>query len=71
MTVSAATIEVTAIFGGAQIQVPENWSVSAQCPGIFGGFNDRSHQPDPYRQPPPKRLLVKGVAVFGGVEVKN
>lgn len=71
MTAPAATIEVTAIFGGAEIRVPEYWSVSAQCPGIFGGFNDRSHQPDPYRQPPPKRLLVKGAAVFGGVNVKN
>ena len=39
--------------------------------GIFGGYTDKSRhfQPDPTK--PTKTLVVKGVAMFGGVEVKN
>jgi hypothetical protein len=71
MPADAAELEVAAIFGGADIRVPEQWSVVAECPGIFGGFSDRSHQPDPLQNPRPKRLIIKGAAVFGGVDVKN
>ncbi len=39
--------------------------------GVFGAFADNTRQPDPSRIPNPKRLIVKGAAVFGGVEVKN
>jgi hypothetical protein len=38
--------------------------------GIFGGTSDETVQPLP-EAPGVKRLVVRGVAVFGGVEIKN
>lgn len=66
-----AAIDVNVMFGGGEIIVPVNWIVSVEGIGIFGGFVGKAkHYPvDPTR--PPKRLVVRGAAVFGGVEVKN
>lgn len=66
----SAAIEVNSIFGGASIRIPANWSAEVQGVGIFGGFSDRSLHPDP-RTPGLKHLIVKGAAVFSGVDVRN
>jgi len=67
----SAVIEATAIFGGGEIKVPTNWAVEVKGMGIFGAYDDKSRQlpPDPSR--PSKKLVVKGVAMFGGIEIKN
>lgn len=67
----AAVLELNAVFGGIEARVPESWSVVLDGGGVFGGFVDNTSQPDPRLHPSPKRLIVKGGAVFGGVEVKN
>ena len=66
-----AYVEASAVFGGGEIRVPTNWKVVMQGIGIFGGYNDKTHyiQTDPAA--PVKTLYVRGVAVFGGIEVKN
>jgi len=66
-----AVVEASAIFGGGEIRVPENWVVSLQGAGIFGAYEDKTQhvQTDPSR--PTKTLVVKGIAIFGGIEVKN
>ncbi|HUB34847.1 MAG TPA: DUF5668 domain-containing protein [Bryobacteraceae bacterium] len=66
-----AVLELNAVFGGIEAKVPESWSVIMKGAGVFGGFVDSTNQPDPRLYPSPKRLIVKGGAVFGGVEVKN
>lgn len=67
----SAVIEANAFFGGGEIIVPEHWFVSMHGVGIFGGYTDKTRhfQPDPSK--PTKTLVVKGMAMFGGVEVKN
>ncbi len=67
----AAVLELNAVFGGIEARVPESWSVVMKGTGVFGGFADSTIQPDPRLYPSPKQLIVKGAAVFGGVEVKN
>jgi hypothetical protein len=62
---------VDVVFGGADLRIPETWSAVVQGTGVFGAFTDNSRQPDPSRTPNPKRLVVKGAAVFGHVEVRN
>ena len=66
-----AYVEASAVFGGGEIRIPTNWKVLVQGVGIFGGYNDKTHyiQTDP--SVPVKTLYVRGVAVFGGIEVKN
>ncbi len=67
----SATINVDVVFGGAELRIPDTWSAVVQGTGVFGAFADGTRQPDPARTPNPKRLIVRGNAVFGGVEVKN
>ena len=72
-------IEVVAIFGGGEIRVPAQWEVVLENVGIFGGASDRTHHPEPpppsapgsASRPAPKRLIIKGVSIFGGLNVKN
>jgi hypothetical protein len=74
-------IEVVTIFGGGDIRVPVGWEVVMDTVGIFGGCGDRTFHPDrsvpgatnPDGSPvvQPKRLIVKGVAIFGGLNIKN
>jgi hypothetical protein len=67
----SAVLEINAIFGGAEVKIPRNWSVVMQGAGVFGAFADSAEQPDPATTPNIKRLFVRGAAVFGGVEIKN
>lgn len=73
-----AVIEANAVMGGGEIRVPYSWSVTVQGVGIFGGYVDETQalpvQPGqaPAANPAPTRhLIVKGVAIFGGIVVKN
>lgn len=66
-----AEMELNAVFGGIEAKIPESWSVVVKGVGVFGAFQDSTRQPDPRLFPNPKKLIVKGGAVFGGVEVKN
>ena len=67
----SAVLEANAVFGGIEIRIPVTWSAVVQGVGVFGGYQDETTQPSPSLIPNPKRLIVKGAAVFGGVEVKN
>ena len=63
-------IDATAIFGGGEIIIPEWWKVSVEGLGIFGGYVDKTrHVPRPDK--PVKTVVVRGAAIFGGIEVKS
>ncbi len=64
---SPAVINIFALWGGVDIKVPNDWSVEIQGMPILGGFDDKTFHP----QNSAKRLLVKGAAIMGGVEVLN
>jgi hypothetical protein len=66
-----AVLDLNAVFGGIEAKIPESWSVVMKGTGVFGAFMDSTTQPDPRIFPNPKRLVVKGGAVFGGIEIKN
>jgi hypothetical protein len=70
MAGDSAIVQVSAIFGGVEMKVPQNWLVVAEGAGIFGGFVDETRQP-PEGTPGLKRLIVRGEAIFGGVNIKN
>jgi predicted membrane protein len=62
-----AVINTFAFWGGIEIKVPPDWMVETRGTAVLGGFDDSSRRPDDNR----KRLIVSGIAVMGGVEVKN
>jgi hypothetical protein len=67
----SAIVEINAVFGGAEVRIPLNWSAEVQAAGVFGAFTDNSIQPNLATTPNFKRLYFKGAAVFGGVNIKN
>jgi hypothetical protein len=71
MTGDSAVLEINAIFGGAEVRIPETWTAVVQGVGIFGGYGDETTAPNPAANPQIKRLFLKGAAVFGGVSIKN
>jgi len=71
MAADEAVVSVNAIFGGFEIRVPETWLVEVHVAGIFGGHEDKTHQPDPRLVPKPKRLTIRGSTIFGGLGIKN
>lgn len=71
MSADSAELEINAIFGGAEVKIPEDWEVVMRGTGVFGAFSDETSHPDSRIYPTPKRLVLKGAAIFGGVNVKN
>jgi predicted membrane protein len=63
-----AVIDVFAMWGGIEIKVPEEWSVSGRVVPILGGYEDKTRPP---RGAAAHRLVVRGFAIMGGIEIKN
>jgi hypothetical protein len=62
-----AVINVFAVWGGITLKCPPDWTVILHGTPIMGGFDEKT-------APPPdnsKRLIVRGYAIMGGVEVRN
>jgi len=67
-----AVLHANAVFGGIEVRVPETWYVAARGQGIFGGYNDSTRYNPPVDPDKPKKtLIIMGMAVFGGVEIRN
>jgi len=66
-----AVIDASAFMGGGQIRVPETWLVDMRGTAVLGGYSDETMQEAPPPGTTQKRLILKGIAVFGGVVVKN
>ncbi|MHC1706002.1 MAG: DUF5668 domain-containing protein [Bacteroidales bacterium] len=61
-------IEIVCLFGGTTLIAPPDWNIKVEVMHIFGGFQDK-------RPPMPvdhgKTLVIKGVTIFGGGDVKS
>lgn len=60
-------IEMFAIWGGIEVKVPPDWQVVNEISPIMGGVEDRSLHTHPIRH----TLILKGVILMAGVEVKS
>lgn len=63
-----AIIDVLALWGGIDIKVPEDWTVVLNGMPIMGAFEDKRRLGS---SDPAKRLIIRGVVIMGGVEIKN
>jgi predicted membrane protein len=62
-----AVLNVFAVMGGITIKCPPDWTVVLQGTPIMGGFDEKTITPPNGA----KRLVIKGYAIMGGVEVRN
>ena len=65
-----SVIEITCIFGGTTILVPENWNVILEVTPVLGGFSDSRRTGSDVIRDNTRSLTVKGVVIFGGGEIK-
>lgn len=68
-----AVIHADAVFGSVQIRVPAAWDVVTRGTAVLGSFGDatRSTDVEDTTVSNKKKLIVRGGAVFGEVEIKN
>jgi len=66
----AVTIDIVALFGGVKIVIPPTWTVKSDVTAIFGGLDDK-RKIIPAADSPEKIIRIKGVILFGGIEIKN
>lgn len=66
---SPAVIHADAVFGGVSLRVPSTWRVTARGSAFMGGFESTALPPPP--DSPEQHLIVEGLALLGGVEIKN
>jgi predicted membrane protein len=64
----SAVIEVFAFWGGVEIYVPPDWTVTSEVTTLLAGFIDKRR---PTSVVPTKTLVIKGMVVMSGVELKN
>jgi len=63
-----AVVDVVAFMGGIEIFVPDTWAIEAKVLPLMGGVGDETRL---NKSGPTKRLVVRGLALMGGIEIKN
>ncbi len=63
-----AVIDVFAMWGGIEIRVPEDWTVVSRIVPLMGGIVDKTR---PTQGASAHRLVLRGCAFMGGIEIKN
>ncbi|MET1057785.1 MAG: hypothetical protein ABWY16_20900 [Pedobacter sp.] len=64
------TLDVIAIFGGVKIVIPPTWIVKTELTPIFGSVDDKRSLV-PAAGGPEKIIRITGVAIMGGVDIRN
>ena len=61
-------LDVFTWWGGIDITVPPDWRVVTHVTPIMGGYDDHTK---PYAGEAKTTLVIRGVVIMGGIEVKN
>jgi hypothetical protein len=64
-----AVLHLNTVFGGSQVLVPEDWNVVYEGRAIFAGFEDKTRHPAEASDR--KELIVEGLTLFGGMQIRN
>ncbi len=64
-------IDLFTLFGGSTLIVPNHWNVKVEVTSIFSGFSDKRSVVESQQNEDEGMLIIKGIALFGGGELKN
>lgn len=62
-------LDQVTVFGGSKLIVPTDWDVKIEVVAIFGGFTDKRGKLPIQTSISEKKLIIRGVAIFGGGEI--
>jgi predicted membrane protein len=65
-----AVIDVVVMWGGIKVAVPPNWQVQVNVTHLLGGTDVPSGS-NPQMQDTDKVLILTGVVIMGGIDIKN
>ena len=65
------TLNLSVIFGGIEVKVPETWQVVVDGTAILGGVEDKTGGARQEAMQSQPRLHIRAVAIFGGVEISR
>jgi predicted membrane protein len=63
-----AVIDVFVWWGGVDLRVPPDWKVSNEALALLGGVEDKTRAPEGEAK---GHVVIKGLIVMGGVEIRN
>ncbi len=63
-------LEATNVMGGTELIIPPDWDIQSNIVAIFGGVEDK-RDPRFLRIEPGKVLVLEGVSLLGGIEIKS
>lgn len=63
-------LELTLIFGGTKLIIPEGWDVKVEITSVFGGFSDKRVRSIVVKDSD-RTLILTGTSIFGGGEIVN
>jgi len=66
-----AIVETIAVFGDAEIRVPEGWDVRLETLSVFGETSDRRRGGDKRDSADDPELIVTGISLFGDIEIRD
>jgi predicted membrane protein len=68
-----AALDIFAVMGGCEITVPPSWTVVTPLVPIMGGVDDKRLPPLPgsTESTPAPRLVLRGLLLMGGIEIKS
>ena len=62
-----AVLRVSAMMGGIEIRIPEEWTTEVRFTPMLGGVEDKTRGPAAAT----KRLVLEGTVFMGGLELRN
>jgi predicted membrane protein len=63
-----AVLDISAIFGGVELRIPDSWVVQTHPSAILGGIDAKYSNT---QNNTGKRLVIKASTIFGGIEISN
>ncbi|MBN2344320.1 MAG: hypothetical protein JXX29_05265 [Deltaproteobacteria bacterium] len=66
-----AVLHVKLVMGGMELWIPEHWEVISRCSPVMGGIENKTRRHVIDSETPPKRLIIEGSIVMGGIEIRN
>ncbi len=66
-----AMVETMAVFGDAEVRVPEEWNVKLETLNVFGATTDRRRDSDDRTTTDDPHVVVTGLSLFGDIEVRD